>query len=57
VMVTAISISVSGHTDGYASSTKAELIGLRAAILSAPLIKKNDIQLDNQAVVHQFISL
>ena len=47
-------ISVSGRTDGYASSTKAELMGLLAAIIAAPPAQDIKIELHNQAVVSLF---
>ncbi|KAI9239766.1 MAG: hypothetical protein BYD32DRAFT_434553 [Podila humilis] len=55
--VSNINFSVRGCTDCHASSTKGELVELLAAILSAPLNQKIDIQFDNQAVDHQFTSL
>ncbi|KAF8944536.1 hypothetical protein BGZ46_006231, partial [Entomortierella lignicola] len=52
-----ITRTVHGRTDGYASSAKAELMGLLAAIISAPLDQDVRIELDNQAVVEQFQQL
>ncbi|KAF9171435.1 hypothetical protein BGX20_007599, partial [Mortierella sp. AD010] len=48
---------VHGRTDGHASSAKAELMGLLAAILSAPPDQDVRVELDNQAVVQQFQQL
>ncbi|KAF9193253.1 hypothetical protein BGZ50_007651, partial [Haplosporangium sp. Z 11] len=49
--------TVKGRTDGFASSTKAELMGLLAAILSAPPGQDIIVELDNQAVVQQYQQL
>ncbi|KAF9341033.1 hypothetical protein BGX26_008805, partial [Mortierella sp. AD094] len=49
--------TVHGRTDGCASSAKAELMGLLAAIISAPSDQDLRIELDNQAVVKQFHNL
>ncbi|KAF9405092.1 hypothetical protein BGZ94_003765 [Podila epigama] len=49
--------ALSGKTDGHASSTTAELMGLLAAIASAPPGQDILIQLDNQEVVDQFQTL
>ncbi|KAF9342474.1 hypothetical protein BGX26_007461, partial [Mortierella sp. AD094] len=49
--------TVHGRTDGHASSAKAELMGLLAAIISAPPDQDVRIELDNQAVVQQFQQL
>ncbi|KAG0348896.1 hypothetical protein BGZ54_004513, partial [Gamsiella multidivaricata] len=46
-----------GRTDGYASSVKAELMGLLAAILSAPPDQNIIVELDNQAVVQEYQQL
>ncbi|KAF9397697.1 hypothetical protein BGZ94_006229, partial [Podila epigama] len=46
-----------GKTDGHASSTKAELMGLLAAIASTPSDQNILLQLDNKAVVDQFETL
>lgn len=45
---------VSGRVGGFASSTKAELVGLLAAILVSPRDVDVDIRIDNSAVVSQF---
>ncbi|KFH61742.1 hypothetical protein MVEG_12420 [Podila verticillata NRRL 6337] len=55
--VSNINFSVRGWTACHASSTKGELVELLAAIVSAPLNQKIDIQFDNQPVDHQFTSL
>ncbi|KAF9353894.1 hypothetical protein BGX26_008343, partial [Mortierella sp. AD094] len=52
-----ITRTVHGRTDGYASSAKAELMGLLAAIISAPSDQDVRIELDSQAVVKQFQQL
>jgi ribonuclease HI len=49
--------TVQGRTDGFASSTKAELMGLIAAVLSAPPEQHIIVELDNQAVVQQYQQL
>jgi ribonuclease HI len=46
--------AISGRTSGYASSTKAELTGLYAAILVSPRNKPTTVRIDNMAVVTQF---
>ncbi|KAG0283984.1 hypothetical protein BGZ98_006086, partial [Dissophora globulifera] len=46
--------TIQGRTDGYASSGKPELMGLFAAIISAPAEQDILIRLDNQAVVQQY---
>ncbi|KAF9398002.1 hypothetical protein BGZ94_006121, partial [Podila epigama] len=52
-----LGLPLSGKVDGHASSTKAELMGLLAAIASAPPGQDLLIQLDNKAVVDQHESL
>ena len=49
--------TVQGRTDGFASSAKAELMGLFAAIISAPPEQDIVVQLDNQSVVQQYQQL
>ncbi|KAF9403898.1 hypothetical protein BGZ76_007172, partial [Entomortierella beljakovae] len=49
-----ITRSVGGRTGGYASSTKAELMGLLAAIVAAPPEQNILVELDNQAVAILF---
>ncbi|KAK3805184.1 MAG: ribonuclease H-like domain-containing protein [Benniella sp.] len=49
--------AVSGRASGFASSTKAELTGLLAAILASPRDKTVTIKIDNMAVVTQFQTL
>ncbi|KAF9897455.1 hypothetical protein BX616_005561, partial [Lobosporangium transversale] len=46
-----------GRVDGYASSTKAELVGLYAAILVSPRNVPTTVYIDNMAVVVQFKDL
>jgi ribonuclease HI len=46
--------SISGKVEGYASSTKAELLGLLAAIIATPSNQNIKVELDNQAVVTSF---
>ncbi|KAF9080986.1 hypothetical protein BGX29_004831, partial [Mortierella sp. GBA35] len=48
---------VKGRTDGHASSAKAELLGLLAAIVAAPPAQDIVVRLDNQSVVEQYRSL
>ncbi|KAF8978816.1 hypothetical protein BGZ46_006107, partial [Entomortierella lignicola] len=48
---------VRGRTDGHASSTKAELMGLLAAILATPSEQDVQIELDNKSVVQQYQQL
>ncbi|KAF9573021.1 hypothetical protein EC968_009150, partial [Mortierella alpina] len=43
-----------GRTDGYASSTKAELMGLIAAVLAAPPEQDIVVELDNKSVVDKY---
>ncbi|KAF9943899.1 hypothetical protein BGZ70_005302, partial [Mortierella alpina] len=50
-------LTVQGRTDGYASSAKAELMGLLAAILSAPPDQDILVELDNESVVDQYQQL
>ncbi|KAG0249321.1 hypothetical protein BGZ95_007588, partial [Linnemannia exigua] len=50
-------LTVQGRSDGYASSAKAELMGLLAAVLAAPPDQDIVIRLDNESVVTQFRSL
>jgi ribonuclease HI len=45
---------ISGKTVGYASSTKAELVGLLATIMVCPRGTNATIYIDNEAVVQQF---
>ncbi|KAG9063459.1 hypothetical protein KI688_004343 [Linnemannia hyalina] len=47
-------LTVQGRTDGHASSAKAELMGLLAAVLSAPPEQDIVVKLDNQSVVEQY---
>ncbi|KAG0302464.1 hypothetical protein BGZ97_002339, partial [Linnemannia gamsii] len=47
-------LMVKGCTDGYASSAKAELMGLLAAVLAAPPEQDIIVKLDNQKVVEQY---
>lgn len=47
-------LTVKGRTDGYASSAKAELMGLLAATLSAPPDQNIMVELDNESVVDQY---
>ncbi|KAF9943995.1 hypothetical protein BGZ72_002952, partial [Mortierella alpina] len=49
--------AIYGTTTGFASSTKAELIGLLATILCCPRDQQCVIHIDNQAVVTKFSSL
>ncbi|KAF8943949.1 hypothetical protein BGZ46_006378, partial [Entomortierella lignicola] len=49
--------AISGRVAGFASSTKAELVGLLAAILVSPRDKPTRINIDNMAVVTQFKSI
>jgi ribonuclease HI len=49
--------TVQGRTNGYASSAKAELMGLFAAVMSAPAEQDIEIQLDNQSIVQQYQQL
>ncbi|KAF8918792.1 hypothetical protein BGZ58_004779, partial [Dissophora ornata] len=49
--------TVQGRTDGFASSAKAELMGLFAATISAPPNQDIVVQLDNQSVVQQYQQL
>jgi ribonuclease HI len=49
-----IPLTVQGRTDGHASSAKAELMGLLAAVLAAPPEQDIIIKLDNQSVVDQY---
>ncbi|KAF9898523.1 hypothetical protein BX616_003912 [Lobosporangium transversale] len=48
---------VSGRVDGYASSTKAELVGQYATILVSPRNAPAAVYIDNMAVVVQFQGL
>ncbi|KAG0373176.1 hypothetical protein BGX24_012038, partial [Mortierella sp. AD032] len=50
-------LTVQGRTDGYASSAKAELMGLIAAVLAAPPDQDIVVRLDNESVVTQFRGL
>ncbi|KAF9122102.1 hypothetical protein BGX30_002208, partial [Mortierella sp. GBA39] len=50
-------LTVQGRTDGHASSAKAELMGLLAAVLSAPPEQDIVVKLDNQSVVEQYSRL
>ncbi|KAG9061498.1 hypothetical protein KI688_007076 [Linnemannia hyalina] len=50
-------LTVQGRTDGHASSAKAELMGLLAAVLSAPPEQDIVVKLDNQSVVEQYSHL
>ncbi|KAG9061442.1 hypothetical protein KI688_007433 [Linnemannia hyalina] len=50
-------LTVQGRTDGHASSAKAELMGLLAAVLSAPPEQDIVVKLDNQYVVEQYSRL
>lgn len=50
-------IAVRGRTTGFASSTKAELVGLFASVLCCPEGKDVIIYIDNNAVVAQFRTL
>ncbi|KAF9082170.1 hypothetical protein BGX29_004026, partial [Mortierella sp. GBA35] len=50
-------LTVQGRTNGHASSAKAELMGLLAAIQAAPPEQDILILLDNQSVVDQYHSL
>ncbi|KAH7047728.1 hypothetical protein BKA57DRAFT_493123 [Linnemannia elongata] len=45
---------IKGRTDGHASSTKVELMGLIAAVVAAPDEQDIVVRLDNQAVVDQY---
>ncbi|KAF9944120.1 hypothetical protein BGZ72_002782, partial [Mortierella alpina] len=47
-------VTVQGRTDGYASSAKAELVELLAAIISAPPDQNILVELDNESVVDQY---
>ena len=49
--------AVTGTTSDYASSTKAELVGLLATVLCCPRDRNAIIHIDNMAVVLQFNSL
>ncbi|KAG0283429.1 hypothetical protein BGZ97_008548, partial [Linnemannia gamsii] len=49
-----IHLPIKGRTDGHASSTKAELMGLIAAVVAAPDEQDIVVRLDNQSVVDQF---
>ncbi|KAI1320076.1 hypothetical protein EDD11_002047, partial [Mortierella claussenii] len=49
--------TLQGRVDGYASSTKAELMGLIAAVIAQPKEQDLLIHLDNSAVVQQFEEL
>ncbi|KAF9368639.1 hypothetical protein BGX21_006453, partial [Mortierella sp. AD011] len=49
--------AISGRVAGFASSTKAELAGLLAAILVSPRDKPVTVKIDNMAVVTQFRTL
>ena len=46
--------TVQGRTDGYASSAKAELMGLFAAVISAPAEQDILVRLDNLSIVQQY---
>ncbi|KAF9111740.1 hypothetical protein BGX30_007494, partial [Mortierella sp. GBA39] len=50
-------LTVKGRTTGHASSAKAELMGLLAAVVAAPPEQDILIRLDNQSVVEQYCSL
>jgi ribonuclease HI len=47
-------LRIHGRTSGYSSSAKAELMGLVAAIVSAPPEQDIIVKLDNQSVVDQY---
>jgi ribonuclease HI len=49
-----IHLPIKGRTDGHASSTKAELMGLIAAVVATPDEQDIVVRLDNQSVVDQF---
>lgn len=49
--------TVQGRTNGYASSAKAELMGLFAAVMSAPAEQDIEVQLDNESIVQQYQQL
>ncbi|KAF9342469.1 hypothetical protein BGX26_007471, partial [Mortierella sp. AD094] len=55
--VVTYSTAITGRVAGYASSTKAELAGLFAAILASPRHTPVTIYIDNSAVVTQFKTL
>ena len=48
---------ISGKTEGFCSSTKAELVGLLATILVCPREARAIVHIDNEAVVDQFQTL
>ncbi|KAG0360402.1 hypothetical protein BC939DRAFT_436861 [Gamsiella multidivaricata] len=47
-------LTVHGRTEGYASSAKAELMGLHTAILASPPTQDIIVEPDNQSVVRQY---
>jgi len=49
-----IHLPIKGRTDGHASSAKAELMGLIAAVVAAPDGQDIVVRLDNQSVVEQY---
>ena len=49
-----IHLPIKGRTDGHASSAKAELMGLIAAVVAAPDGQDIVVRLDNESVVDQY---
>ncbi|KAK5829048.1 ribonuclease H-like domain-containing protein [Linnemannia elongata] len=50
-------VAVTGTADGYATSTRAEIVGILATILCCPRDQPATIYTDDQSAVHEFSAL